>query len=139
MTKLKDLPIKDFKELLAFVVAVVMYYDETLKDGLDLPGDLFGLTDLILPGNNAFDGIEKVPAQFLDMDDEEKAELVDVIKGLELEEDKAEVVAETLSIEVLNIAQSIVKMRNAIKAAQKQSAKLDPAKNPIQIVKAKRA
>ena len=121
------------------MVAVVMYYDETLKDGLDLPGDLFGLTDLILPGNNAFDGIEKVPAQFLDMDDEEKAELVDVIKGLELEEDKAEVVAETLSIEVLNIAQSIVKMRNAIKAAQKQSAKLDPAKNPIQIVKAKRA
>lgn len=115
-----ELPITDFKEALLFGVALAMFVDDDLGDGLDIPEDIFAATQLFNPGSLAWDGKENIIPQYLDMDSEELADIKDALRELDLRDDRLEQIIEKVSGHVLDIGQNIKGIILAIKENQNE-------------------
>ena len=71
------------KEMVGFGIGFAAAVDKALEDGFSWP-DLFSLVPSLTEFPKALDGADEILDELYDMDNEEKAELVKVIKSLNL-------------------------------------------------------
>jgi hypothetical protein len=115
----QNLPITDVREMVVFLVMLVMFYDEDLRDGLDIPEDFFSAAKLFRPGTDAFTGAREIIPQLLDMDAAEYQELKEAIMELDISDDAAEVIIQVALIEGIQIFMSMNRIVIAVKEQRK--------------------
>jgi len=99
--------IKETKELMLFSIGLAEAIDSVTQDGWQLK-DIFTLIPPLskLPG--AIIGIEDVPEEIADLDEAERAELVEAIKELDFVSNNSEAIAEQairVGVELGNLIQ----------------------------------
>ena len=106
--------IKDLKELVVFMAVMGNAVDQATKDGFQA-ADIGLVVPAFMKAPEAFAGIENVPAEFKDLDDAEKDEIVKAVKeNLDLADDVLEGIVEDAFAMVLGI----VSLAGKIKAAR---------------------
>jgi len=96
--------IKETKEALKFVIELGNGLGKSIEDGKFSLGDAVNFLPAAKAFPAAFSGIGKVSAEFLDLDEEERLDLVTFVKDeLDIEQDKAEEIAEQAFSLMLNL------------------------------------
>ena len=86
--------VKETREVLDFSLSTAMTIDETLQDGFQWT-DLFQYISPLSKLPKALVGIEKVPAELDQMDEEGRGELISFVKDLyNIKDDQAEEIVE---------------------------------------------
>jgi len=110
--------IEQTKEMRDFLIDLANLLDKELADGFQWQQDLISTASLWRSGYAAFEGAKEIPAEFLDMDDQERAEYISGFSRLDIRDDKAEQLAEVIMEESANIFFSIKRVADAIKQAK---------------------
>jgi hypothetical protein len=84
--------IQETKEVMVFGVGMAMAIDESTKDGFQWT-DIFNLVPPLTELPVALEGINDVPEEIKDMDDNERKELIEAINDLDFASDRSEEVA----------------------------------------------
>jgi len=100
------------KEALMFGVGLAMAIDEATQDGFQWT-DVFSLIPPLTKLPSAIDGADQIPAELDDMDEEERAELVQAIEELDFASEHSEAIAEQGLRAGVEIAALIILIRNA--------------------------
>lgn len=77
----QNAPIKETKELVSFLLAVHQAYQLSNADGKIDFKDLPHIYNPLMKSIQAFNGLDKIPAELKDLDDEERKELVELFKA----------------------------------------------------------
>lgn len=86
--------IKETKELVGWVCSLGNAIGSSLEDGKIGMSDLFKFIGVMNSSNSAFAGVDRVPAELTDLDEVEKAELIDFInKEFNIPQDQVEAYA----------------------------------------------
>lgn len=103
--------IKELKEAVVFIGLLATAIDKSTKDGLSYD-DAPTFLPVMMQAPQAFAGVDEIPAEFKDLDDAERKEIVVAIKdNLDLEDDVAENVAEQAFATVLDIVAVVQRVR----------------------------
>lgn len=107
--------IKESKELLTFLARLGNSIDKALEDNKITVSDASYLFDPIFAAKGAFEGVNLIPAELSDLDNDEALELVFTVKTeLDLRDDQGEELTE----EGLALAIQLVSYINKIRAAR---------------------
>ena len=97
--------IKETKEALLFGIGLAMKIDEVTQDGFQWT-EVFELIPPLTKLPEAVSGAEEIPAELADMDEAERAELIEEVKKLDFASEYSEEVAEQglrVGLEVANL------------------------------------
>lgn len=105
------LGIKELKEAVIFAVALANIVDDELRDGFQV-SDLFACVPALTKAPAAISGAGEIPAELKDMDFNERAELAEEIKKLDLNSDFSEAIGEQSAVVLVEIGKlvTLVKM-----------------------------
>ena len=106
--------IEETKQILGFSIGLGIAVDKALADGYSWD-DLFALIPSFIKLPEALKGADEILDELEDLDDQEKAELVAVVEGLDLASDKTEEIVEQSLIAFIEIAHLIMIIREAKK------------------------
>ena len=105
--------IQETKDLVVFLVTFANALDQALENGWQWLSDLIGLIPAGIKLPAAVTGIEQVPAELDDLDEDERKELMDVVAGLEFNSEMTEIITERAIATALSLASLIEAIRNA--------------------------
>lgn len=113
--------IQETLEVIDFTVAFAVAVDEVRKK--ENPGwtAVTAFVPPALKAPQAFAGIENVPAEISDRDEQEKAMIIQRIQSLDIDDNHAELVAEVVMESSIEIYAAIDKVIKAIQAAKSES------------------
>lgn len=106
--------IKETKEAMLFGISLAMAVDESTQDGFQWT-DILNMIPPMTKLPAAISGIEKVPAEIEDLDEQERAELVEAIQEMDFVSDESEMIAEQALRVGVEIGNLILKIREAKK------------------------
>jgi len=104
--------IKETKEAMLFGISLAMAIDESTQDGFQWT-DILSLIKPMTKLPTALDGIQEVPSELDDLDENERAELIKAIEELEFASEKSEAIAEQALIAGVEIGKLIMEIRKA--------------------------
>ena len=104
--------IKETKEAVIFMVGLAGAVDEQLKDGFQY-SDLFSLIPVLSKLPAAVEGADKIAAELADLDDDERKELLEAIKKLDLQDDAVEEIAEHACVAFIDLFKLVRLIRKA--------------------------
>jgi hypothetical protein len=105
--------IKETKELVSFGLSAGVAIAKALEDGKFGVIDVIKFLPVLKAAKEAFQGVDQIPAELLDLSDIEKDELVQMVKSdFDLPDDKVEAMIEAgfeVALSVLQIVTSLKK------------------------------
>lgn len=102
--------IKETTEAMTFGISLAMAVDSATQDGFQWT-DIFNLVPPLTQLPAAIEGIEKVPAEIADLDDDERRELAEAIVKLDFASDRSEEIAEQALKVGVDLAKLIMMIR----------------------------
>jgi len=104
--------IKETKEAMLFGISLAMAVDESTQDGFQWT-DILSLIKPMTKLPAALDGIQEIPSELDDLDENERAELIKAIEELEFASEKSEAIAEQALIAGVEIGKLVIEIRKA--------------------------
>ena len=107
---MSEVGIKETKDVMLFGVSLAMAIDESTQDGFQWT-DILNMVPPMTKLPAALDGITDVPEEIENMDEDERAELVEAIKKMEFASEGSEQIAEQALRVGVEIGALILKIR----------------------------
>lgn len=104
--------IKETKEVMVFGISMAMAVDNITQDGFQWT-DILSMVPPLTKLPAAISGIDQVPAEIDDLDEAERAELVQIINELDFDSDKSEAIAEQALRAGIELANLILIIRKS--------------------------
>ena len=104
--------IKETKEAMLFGISLAMAIDESTQDGFQWT-DILSLIKPMTKLPAALDGIQEIPSELDDLDENERAELIKAIEELKFASEKSEAIAEQALIAGVEIGKLVIEIRKA--------------------------
>ncbi len=99
--------IKELKEVIIFGLSVTTILKADLSDGKISLLEMWGLRNLIGPAQEALEGIGEIPAEIIDLDPVESAELCEIVRQV-LEQQITDQMALVKANQALSAVQSML-------------------------------